>query len=88
MCLAIPARIAQIDGTHAVVELSGVTLQISLALTPEARVGDYVLVHTGYAISVLDQAEALETLALFEQIARAAERHDQPGRDAPSSEPA
>lgn len=101
MCLAIPLRIASIDGTLAVVEQSGVTLRISLALTPEAHVGDYVLVHTGYAISVLDQAEALETLALFDEIARAAERHSSGDRaeedgqsprscdeqDAPSSTP-
>jgi len=46
---------------------------VSLRLTPEVKVGDYVIVHTGYAINVLDQEEAEETLRLFEQMANAAE---------------
>lgn len=83
MCLAIPLRIARIEGALAEVEMSGVTRRVSLALTPEARVGDYVLVHTGYAISVLDEAEAQETLALFAAIDEAARRADQPADDVP-----
>jgi len=77
MCLAIPLRVTRIEGDVGEVELSGVTRQISLALTPEARVGDYVLVHTGFAISVLDEAEAQETLALFAQIEEAGRRTEQ-----------
>jgi hydrogenase expression/formation protein HypC len=50
------------------VELSGIERQISLALTPEAQVGDYVIVHTGFALSVLDEQEAQETLRLFAEI--------------------
>ena len=69
MCLAIPALIKQIDGKEADVEIGGITRRISLWLTPEAKVGDYVLLHTGYAISIIDQAEAEETLRLFAQIA-------------------
>jgi hydrogenase expression/formation protein HypC len=69
MCLAIPALITRIDGKEADVEIGGITRHISLWLTPEAKVGDYVLLHTGYAISIIDQAEAEETLRLFEQIA-------------------
>ena len=69
MCLAIPALITRIDGKEADVEIGGITRHISLWLTPEAKVGDYVLLHTGYAISIIDQAEAEETLSLFEQIA-------------------
>lgn len=69
MCLAIPALIKQIDGKEADVEIGGITRHISLWLAPEAKVGDYVLLHTGYAISIIDQAEAEETLRLFEQIA-------------------
>jgi len=49
-----------------------VSRRISLWLTPEAKVGDYVLLHTGYAISVLDQEEAEETLKLFQEIAKSA----------------
>ena len=56
---------------EAEVEIGGISRRISLWLTPEAKVGDYVLLHTGYAISVLDQEEAEETLKLFEEIAKA-----------------
>jgi hydrogenase expression/formation protein HypC len=73
MCLAIPALIKSIEDKEAEAEIGGITRKISLWLTPEARVGDYVLVHTGYAINVLDQKEAEETLSLLEQIARLAE---------------
>jgi hydrogenase expression/formation protein HypC len=71
MCLAIPALIKSIDGQQAVADIEGVTRQISLQLTPEARVGDYVLLHTGYAISVIDPAEAEETLKLLREISKA-----------------
>jgi hydrogenase expression/formation protein HypC len=73
MCLAIPALIKSIDGKEADVEIGGITRRISLWLTPEAKVGDYALVHTGYAINILDKEEAEETLKLFEDIAKAAE---------------
>lgn len=68
MCLAIPTRIVAIDGHMAQVELGGIERQISLALTPEAGVGDYVIVHTGFALSVLDEQEAQETLRLFAEM--------------------
>jgi hydrogenase expression/formation protein HypC len=73
MCLAIPALITLIEDKEAEAEIGGITRRISLWLTPEARVGDYVLVHTGYAINVLDQKEAEETLTLLRQIAEVAE---------------
>lgn len=69
MCLAIPTLIKSIDGTTAQAEIGGVERSISLALTPEARVGDYVLVHTGFAIGVIDEKEAQETLQLLEELA-------------------
>lgn len=72
MCLAIPVQIKSVDGQKAVVELSGVEREISLALTPEAKSGDYVIVHTGFSLSVLDEQEALETLALFDELEQAA----------------
>lgn len=68
MCLAVPVQIKSIDGNEAEAEIGGISRRISLWLTPEAKVGDYVLVHTGYAINVLDQAEAEETLKLLEEI--------------------
>lgn len=73
MCLAIPALIKSIEGKEAEIEIGGITRRISLWLTPEAKVGDYALVHTGYAINVLDQEEAEETLRLLEEIAGMAE---------------
>jgi len=73
MCLAIPALIKFIEDKEAEAEIGGITYRVSLWLTPEARVGDYVLVHTGYAINILDQEEAKETLSLLEEIAALAE---------------
>jgi hydrogenase expression/formation protein HypC len=72
MCLAIPALIIKIEEKEADVEIGGITRRISLWLTPEAKVGDYVLLHTGYAISIIDKEEAEETLRLFEEIAEEA----------------
>jgi len=71
VCLAVPTKIKQIDGDMAEVELGGVSMTVSLAMTPTAQVGDYVVVHAGYAISILDEEEALETLRLFEELGEA-----------------
>ena len=68
MCLAIPALVKSIDGQQAVLEIGGVTRQASIQLTPEVKVGDYVLLHTGYAINVIDPAEAEETLKLLREL--------------------
>ena len=66
MCLAIPARIVELlAGDQCRVELGGVRKEISLALVDGAAVGDYVIVHVGFALSRLDQEEAEQTLALF-----------------------
>ena len=73
MCLAIPALIKSIDGVEAEAEIGGITRRISLQLTPEARVGDYAIVHTGYAISIMDQEEAEETLKILGGMASLAE---------------
>jgi len=69
MCLAIPAQIRSVNGFEGEVEIGGVGRTISLWLTPEAQVGDYVYVHTGYAISVVDEEEALESLRLLRELA-------------------
>jgi hydrogenase expression/formation protein HypC len=68
MCLAVPALIKSINGQQAVADIEGVTRDISLQLTPEAKVGDYVLLHTGYAISIIDADEAEETLKLLREM--------------------
>jgi hydrogenase expression/formation protein HypC len=73
MCLAIPARVVEIsDGDNAIVDLAGVRKDISLALLEDVQVGDYVIVHVGYALSKLDPAEAAQTLALFAEMAQQA----------------
>ncbi|MFN2284685.1 MAG: HypC/HybG/HupF family hydrogenase formation chaperone [Anaerolineae bacterium] len=70
MCLAIPTQITTIDDQQmATVTLGGVERRISLIMTPEAQVGDYVLVHTGYAISVLSPEEAQASLEAFAELA-------------------
>ncbi len=69
MCIAVPAKIKSIDGYMADVEIGGVYQKVSLQLAPEAKPDDYVLVHAGFAIHVIDEEEAQETLRLLEQIA-------------------
>ncbi len=69
MCLAVPARIVEIgEDDQAVVDLGGVRRSVSLILVDGAEVGDYVIVHVGYALNRLDPAEAQRTLELFEQL--------------------
>jgi len=65
MCLAVPARLKEKSGDVGVMEIGGVEREISLFLTPEAEVGDYVIVHAGFAISVLNEDEAQTTLELL-----------------------
>ena len=72
MCLAIPARVADINGDQAVVDLGGVRKEVSLALVEDVAVGDYVIVHVGYALNKLDPEEAARTLALFAEMGAAA----------------
>ncbi len=73
MCLAIPALIKSIADSEAEAEIGGVSRRVSLVLTPEAKAGDYVLLHTGYAISVISQEEADETLKLLREMAELSE---------------
>ena len=72
MCVAIPALIKTINGKEAEAEIGGISRRISLWLTPGVKVGDYVLLHTGYAISIIDRAEAEETLRIFREMAELA----------------
>jgi len=69
MCLAVPALITKIEETMAEADIDGVATRVSILFTPEAKVGDYVIMHAGYAISVLDTKEAEETLRLLQEIA-------------------
>jgi hydrogenase expression/formation protein HypC len=70
MCLAIPVRVVEVlPNQQAVIDLSGVRKEISTALLDTVQVGDYVILHVGYAIGKLDTDEALRTLELFGELA-------------------
>lgn len=70
MCLAIPVRVVELLGADAaLVDVGGVRKAISLALVDDVGVGDYVILHVGYALQKLDQDEAAKTLALFAEMA-------------------
>lgn len=78
MCLAIPGKILSVTGGDALwregkVDFSGVVKEVNLACVPEAGIGNYVLVHAGMAISIVDEAEAQSVLAHFRQMAEAGE---------------
>ena len=73
MCIAIPALILSVDGENAEVDIGGVRRSIGTMLTPQAKVGDYVLLHTGYSIGILNPEEAEQTLALFRELAEVSE---------------
>jgi hydrogenase expression/formation protein HypC len=69
MCLALPAQITQIlDNDRALINLGGITKEISVALLDEVAEGDYVIIHVGYALTRLDEQEAQKTLTLFAQM--------------------
>ncbi|HAV43061.1 TPA: HypC/HybG/HupF family hydrogenase formation chaperone [bacterium] len=68
MCLAVPARVVKIDGSIADLEIGGVIKRASLDLVEEVKVGDYVILHAGFAIQKLDEREAKETLRLLSQM--------------------
>lgn len=78
MCLAIPARVAEVlENDMAIVDVGGVRKTISLALVDGVAVGDYVIVHVGYALNRLDPEEAAKTLALFAEISAALDASSQ-----------
>jgi hydrogenase expression/formation protein HypC len=67
VCLAIPAKVLKVRGDVATVDFGGVKREVDVSLT-DAEVGQYVIVHAGYAIQVLDEEEAKVTLSLFDEI--------------------
>jgi hydrogenase expression/formation protein HypC len=78
VCLAIPAKVIEIDGTRARVEMAGNVREADLTLLPDVNVGEYVLLHAGFAIGRYDEETALATLRDLEEIARLA-RSDSDG---------
>jgi hydrogenase expression/formation protein HypC len=71
MCLGVPGNIVSIEGDLADVNFGGVIRRVSLMLCNDVKIGDYVLVHVGFAIQRLEKEDALETLRLFEEIENA-----------------
>lgn len=69
MCLAIPARVVELQGNFATVDMAGNIMKISTNLMDDLKIDDYVIVHAGFAINKLDEHEALESLKLLRQIA-------------------
>ncbi|MCF8367972.1 MAG: HypC/HybG/HupF family hydrogenase formation chaperone [Bacteroidales bacterium] len=65
MCLSIPAKVERIDGEMAVVSVGGTQYNASLQMLDDVSIGDYILLHTGFAIQKLDKEEALESLKIF-----------------------
>ena len=68
MCLAVPMRLVEVHGLDGKAELEGVARRVRLDFVPEAKPGDFVLLHAGYAIQVMDQAAAEETLGLLGEV--------------------
>lgn len=72
MCLAVPALVLSIEGDYAQVDFGGASKRICVSLLPDLEVGEYVIIHTGYAIEKLKPEEAKKTIALFEEMAQMA----------------
>ena len=67
MCLAIPMKVVEIEGNRGIVEYTGIKRQVGLDLLEDVKVNDWVIIHTGFAISKLDEEEARETLSLLKE---------------------
>ena len=68
MCLAIPMKLIKFEGNKGVVELSGIQKEVSLNLLTDVKVGDYLIIHAGFAIEKLNEKEAKETLSVWKEI--------------------
>ena len=68
MCLAVPMKVIEIKGKEGIVELGGVKRQVNFELMEEVNIGDYLIVHAGFAIQRLDEEEAEKTLSLLKEI--------------------
>ncbi|NHI82941.1 MAG: HypC/HybG/HupF family hydrogenase formation chaperone [Candidatus Thorarchaeota archaeon] len=77
MCLAVPGLVEVVNGDFAEVDFGGVRKKVCVTLLPELKVGEYVIVHTGYAIEKMKPEEAKKTLALFEEMAEIARTMEQ-----------
>jgi hydrogenase expression/formation protein HypC len=76
MCLSVPAKVVSVEGISAKVSVGGTLIDISLHLVEDIQPGDYVLVHTGFALQKVSEEEALETIELIRQLDEAGEADD------------
>jgi hydrogenase expression/formation protein HypC len=72
MCLGVPLKIVQLNGTEAVGEMNGISKKIRVDLLPDLKLGDYVMVHAGFAIEIIDETLAQETIDIILEVAEAA----------------
>ena len=76
MCLALPGEITELDGDHGTVDFGGVRRRINLKLVPQAKIGDFVIVHAGFAIQILQKEEAERTLDAWSDVLKTANVED------------
>jgi len=76
MCLSIPAKVEKIEGEMAIVSVGGATYQASLQMLDDIKEGDYILMHTGFAIQKIDEDEAAESLKAFQEFSELNEQMD------------
>jgi hydrogenase expression/formation protein HypC len=74
MCLAVPLKLIEVGGEYGLVEMGGIRRKVNLSFVEDAQPGDYVVVHTGFAITRMDEAEAAETLRLLSECIEKSER--------------
>jgi hydrogenase expression/formation protein HypC len=77
MCLSVPARVMKIEGENAEVSVGGTLMNANLSMVDDVHVGDYILLHTGFALQKIDEEEARETLKTFEEFSDLNEALDQ-----------
>lgn len=77
MCLSIPAKVESIEGEMAIVSVGGTTYEASLQMIDHVKIGDYVLLHTGFAIQKISEEDAVETLKIFEEFEDLNQRLDE-----------
>ena len=77
MCLAVPAKVVEITDGMAKVEVEGVSRMVSTMMVPELKLGDYIIAHAGFALHVVDEKEALESIELLKQLAQAMPQEEQ-----------
>jgi len=81
MCLSVPAQVISVDGDNAKVSVGGTIMNASLGLVEDIKVGDYILLHTGFALQKIDSEEAAETLKIFEEFGKLNDQLDAEERE-------